>query len=72
MQKYAKTFLYIILVLFLIAIASVFIGQGSIGLSRLFQGARILPPNAEFAQLMAISVFVGWSLNRIIRRFGGK
>ena len=72
MKKHTQTFLYIILVLFLVAIASVLIDQGSLGLSRLFSRARIYPPNGEFIQLMAIAVFVGWSLNRLIRKFGGK
>ena len=72
MKKHGQTFLFILLVLFLIAIASVLIQHGSLGLSRLFHGARIFPPNGEFVQLTAIAVFTGWSARRIIRKFGRK
>jgi len=72
MQRYTQIILMIALFLILIAVASVFIGQGSIGLSYLFHKARCFPPNGEFIQLLLIAVFGGWSARRIIRRFGGK
>jgi len=42
------------------------IGKGSNSLERMFLKARFLPPNAEFIQLIAIAVFVGWASRRIL------
>ncbi len=72
MKKHGQTFLFILLVLFLIAISSVVIQQASLGLSDLFNMARCFPPNEACFVLVALAVFIGWSARRIIRRFGRK
>lgn len=77
MNKLPGQILIIILILFIVAVASVLITDGASILAKLgshimglFQrGPRFYPqPNKEFVQLILIAVFVGWAINRFKKR----
>ena len=77
MNKLPGQILTIILILLIIAVASVLVTDGANILAKLgghimglFQrGPRFYPqPNKELVQLILIAVFVGWAINRFKRR----
>ena len=77
MNKLPGQILTVILILLIIAVASVLVTDGANILAKLgghimglFQrGPRFYPqPNKEFVQLILIAVFVGWAINRFKRR----
>ena len=76
MHKLPGQILTIILILLIIAVASVLVTDGANILAKfgghimgLFQRAKYAPwVNAELFQLILIAVFVGWAINRFKRR----
>ena len=76
MNKLPGQILTIILILFIVAVASVFITDGANILAKLgghimglFQRAKYAPlVNAELFQLVLIAVFVGWVIHRFKRK----
>ena len=78
MNKPLNITLYIILFLFILAIGSVVIGDGSEILANLgkfimglFQKADLNPKSKGFGpaiQLIAIAIFVGWTINRLKKK----
>ena len=79
MDKVFNTVLWILLFLFVLAIGSVAIGEGSnivAGLAKyimnLFERANFWPSSGKgfacFVQLVAIATFVGWTISRFKKR----
>ena len=77
MNKLPGQILTIILILFIVAVASVLITDGANILAKLgghimglFQrGPRFYPqPNKEFVQLILIAFFVGWAIHRFKKK----
>jgi hypothetical protein len=78
MNRTVSVILYIILALFVLAIGSVAIREGSVLVANLgkyimglFARADLRPNRQgfdEFIQLIAIAIFVGWTIYRFKRR----
>lgn len=79
MDKVFNAVLWILLFLFVLAIGSVVIGEGSDIVAdlakyimNLFERAHFWPSSGKgfacFVQLVAIAIFVGWTINRFKKR----